>query len=90
MLRELLEEPQWAKDLTETNKPRNCFLWENGHISTTGLLCNIKFLVSFRHEIKARNDTLDIVTSLNNFSQYLFPFCRLRNQSGGKENYLHD
>lgn len=72
MLGELPEEPEWAKDLTETEtNPVTAFY---GRMDISAQLADgaiSSFLVSLKHEIKARNDTVDIVMSLNNFRQYL-------------------
>lgn len=72
MLGELPEEPEWAKDLTETEtNPATAFYGRMDISAQLAYCATSGFFVSFKHEIKARNDIVDIVMSLNNFSQYL-------------------
>lgn len=71
LLGELPKEPEWAQDITEAEANlATAFYWRTDILAQLASCATQGFLLSFKHQIKAQNETVNIVMSFNDLNQY--------------------
>lgn len=71
LLGELPKEPEWAQGLTEAEaNPATAFYWRTDVLAQLASCATQGFCISLKYQIKAQNETVNIVISLNELNQY--------------------